>query len=72
MRVKLTAIEFAESITKLESLLCHVAQEIKAPKYCRHGEDFRPDGINPCAPDCDSFQHLDCGCQMKEIDCGHL
>ena len=71
MRVYITAIEFAESITKLKSLLYHVAHEIEAPKYCRHGEDFGPDGINPCAPDCDTFQHFNCRSKVEEIDCGH-
>ena len=71
MGVKITTIEFPESITKLESSLYHVAQKVQAPKYCRHGEDFRPDGINPSTPDCDTFQHLNCRSKVKEIDCGH-
>ena len=71
MRVYVTAIEFAESITKLKSLLYHVAHEIEAPKDCRHGEDFRPDGINPCAPESDSFDRLNCGGDVNERNCGH-
>ena len=67
MRMHVTAIEFAESITKLKSFLYHVAQKVQAPKYCRHGEDFGTDGINSCAPDCDTFQHLDCGCQVEKL-----
>jgi len=65
------AVEFAESITKPESSLYHRAQKVQAPKDCRHGEDFRPDGINPSTPDCDTFEHLNCRSKVKEIDCGH-
>ena len=71
MWMKITTIEFPESITKLESLLCHVTHEIQAPKDCWNSEDLRTKCINACAPESDSFKHLDCRDNVKEIDCGH-
>ena len=64
-------IKFAESITKPESSLYHRAQKVQAPKIAV-GEDFRPDGINPSTPDCDTFRASQLQEQSeKEIDCGH-
>ena len=71
MRMKITAIEFAESITKLKGLLYHVAHEVQDPEYCRNGEDFGPQSVYFGTPESDSFDCLNRGGNVNKRNCGH-
>ena len=56
------------SITCLINGLYQVRHKVEAPKNCCDCEDFRPKCIQPCAPDSDSFQHLNSGGNVKELN----